>query len=554
MFIFPKVKSFALWVLAAFVFYYTPLFGEQSPSIPSSVSPYSTPRAKKPKITPEKVAKRPARIVAKFLLLDEPLQNKFIKNFNFKRIKLFQAVKLINQWTLKHFVLDRDVSEIIDIDAPKELTVQEAYLAFLSAVLSKNLSVKPKGNQILIYRPKKFKPTWIETDAKWDFSSDTAVTTQIWRLKYVKAKVMGEQFVSLLPDGVLFTHSLTNTIIATDTRKNLLVLQEILDVVEAPQIKITLFVISFDKEFAKDYVEGLDEKHYENVSKEHGPLTLSKPTSELPAGGKVDKIILHERLNSILVLADKPGVASVLTQIREVRRSDIFWASPSLAFGIPTGFGAQWGNVFAGVAFFGGNDVTNKKDLILSAGFGLGNPQKNVGVTLVFLIYDVFDPQNDNLALEEYGMGIKFHRYLGDGYSVAIGKANVFFTGVPEDIKRDDTYHLSLSKFIAFKNSSREWLSALLLTAGIGNERFLPLSKQASGEGGVNFFAGAGLRVIGPLAVIAEWKGYDIDLAISITPIRTINLVFNVGIINVLSNAAGGPQLLATGGLGFDFN
>src|SRR4051794_18051008 len=71
--------------------------------------------------------------LAEYLDLEPSLNGMEVKNFDFRDIEIKDLVALIAKWTGKSFILDPKVQGRITILGPSQVTLQEAYQAFLSA-------------------------------------------------------------------------------------------------------------------------------------------------------------------------------------------------------------------------------------------------------------------------------------------------------------------------------------------------------------------------------------------------------------------------------------
>ena len=68
-----------------------------------------------------------------------------IESFDYPNAQLSEVVKAISKLTGKNFILEKNVGGTISIIAPSQITVAEAYNAFLTALAMNNLVVVPSG-------------------------------------------------------------------------------------------------------------------------------------------------------------------------------------------------------------------------------------------------------------------------------------------------------------------------------------------------------------------------------------------------------------------------
>lgn len=223
------------------------------------------------------------------------------------------------------------------------------------------------------------------------------------------------------------------------------------------------------------------------------------------------------------------------------------WTFPGTAVSSPSGYGAQWGQFFAGGGYQNKARGTNAADGSIGAGLGVGNASKYVGLEASVSIYDVSQFKNG-------GLNLKLHRQLPSYFSIAIGSEALATWGTSSGLR---SYYGSISKVLLLKQDPSQWFSALTLTAGVGNGRFLPVTNLAAtrdGKGtGANVFGSAAIRVKEPVAIIADWTGQDLNLGLSITPIRTLGLFLNPAIADVTKTAGNQIRFIFGAGLAYSF-
>ncbi len=211
------------------------------------------------------------------------------------------------------------------------------------------------------------------------------------------------------------------------------------------------------------------------------------------------------------------------------------WSMPGLGVSAPGGFGANWGDVYAGVFFASRTLSTTSQisDGVVFTGFGIGNSDKWLGIETSYTVTDL-DP-----FLKDSTLSFKVHRYLGKNWSVAVGAESAFVFG--EGIDGVENYYLCLSKAITLKEKEEAWFSSLLFSAGAGTGRFRPYQDQLSFKNSIGYFASAGVRVLQPFGISLGWSGYGADLGLSITPFRSFRMTVNLGYKNILTTY--GPGL-----------
>ena len=214
---------------------------------------------------------------------------------------------------------------------------------------------------------------------------------------------------------------------------------------------------------------------------------------------------------------------------------------PGSSVGSPSAFGADWGDVFAGFSFQERTRFTDKADGAVVAGFGIGDAQKLVGLEVAVTVFDLIDD-----TFQDGGISFKLHHDFGDGFAVAAGVENAIIWG---GLDTNSSAYGVVSKVFRFKDATQPF-SSLTVNLGLGGGRFRSEDDVFDGDDSINVFGSAGLRVIEPISVIADWTGQDLNLGISLVPFRNIPLTITPAIADVTSNAGDGARFVLSIGYG----
>ncbi|MGH8442574.1 MAG: hypothetical protein ACRETF_06680 [Nevskiaceae bacterium] len=194
-------------------------------------------------------------------------------------------------------------------------------------------------------------------------------------------------------------------------------------------------------------------------------------------------------------------------------------AAPGIAFGAPTGFGAGWGQAFAGL---GGRTLAEgDQDLDGSAllGWGMGDPRV-LGLEAAMNIVSL----SDGFA-KDGSWGFKLHHSFPFRAAVSFGVDDAGGWGDASDTP-SSTY-LAYSQVVELNPDSPKRPLNLALTLGAGRERFAEPGKDLSAFGSV------ALHWHRQASVIADWHAGDLHLAVSVVPLYRMPLVATLGFINV---------------------
>jgi len=225
---------------------------------------------------------------------------------------------------------------------------------------------------------------------------------------------------------------------------------------------------------------------------------------------------------------------------------DVLRPTPAMGANSPTGWGASWGDLFAGVSYQTRARNVDGHDGAVAAGFGLGNPARLVGLEVAVISFSTVSGGFGT----RMGVDFKLHRLMPGRFGVAVGWESAIVRGRTDGLS---SRYIAASRWFQLKDDPRSPFSALVLSGGLGNERFLPIDDLVAGTGGVGFFGSAALRVLEPVSVIADWTGQDLALGASVAPLRRHALVISGGWVDLTGSAGDGARLVLSVGYGMRF-
>jgi general secretion pathway protein D len=276
-----------------------------------------------PVVPSSKAAKASVSKLADYLQLDSTVKGLEVKNFDLPDKEIKDVVTLISKWTGKNFILDSKVRGKITIMGPSQVTLEEAYQAFLSSLEANGLTTVKSGKFIRIIESAEARRAPVETFAG-DYTPDTdQFITRIFQLKYINADEVQREFRDLTTrQGKLFAYEPTNSIIITDTGSNIKRIQGILDTLDVKGFETTLHVLRIKNTSSKAIADMLAEIYGDDRSGgANRPRTFRRSALERTRGGGIiSKIIPDEQTNSLLVLANRAGFDQL---IQLVRRLDV---------------------------------------------------------------------------------------------------------------------------------------------------------------------------------------------------------------------------------------
>ncbi len=219
--------------------------------------------------------------------------------------------------------------------------------------------------------------------------------------------------------------------------------------------------------------------------------------------------------------------------------------APASGFGVPSAFGADWGDAFIGLSGVTEGRTDNKADGSISLGMGFGDTVDNVGVEVSLGIISL-----DGFA-EDGSIGVKLHKVFpqADNLAVAVGWSNPITWGDANSAK--DTFYGVVTKRFALQPERRNTLP-LTASLGLGTGAFRTTGAIDAGTNPPNLFGSLGLQVIPELSLVSGWTGSGLGLGVSAAPFN-FPLVLTAGVSDVTGNTRSGARVNASVGYSFSF-
>ncbi len=261
-----------------------------------------------------------------------------IESFDYPNAEITDVIKAISQLTGKNFIVDGNVKGRITIIAPTQITVAEAYKAFLSSLASLGYTVVPSGKFLKIKNSRLAKSDSIETYSGSYFPNIDQFISRIIKLKHINAKqVENDLRVLTTKDGDMRAYEATNSLIVTDYGTNMTRISKIINELDVPGFEEQIVVISIKHAKAKNIADLLDQIINKNSkgskSRFSSSRFRSRSSKDKKSGGNAEalsNVIPDGRTNSLIVVGTKPGV----TRVRRLVRKLDFELSPEESGGV----------------------------------------------------------------------------------------------------------------------------------------------------------------------------------------------------------------------------
>lgn len=258
-------------------------------------------------------AGKPSPKLADYLDLDNSIKGLEVKNFDLPDKDIKDVVTLISKWTGKNFILDSKVRGKITVLGPAQVSLQEAYQAFLSALEANGLTTVQAGKYIRIIESAEARRAPVKTYTGDYAPKDDQFITRIIQLKFINADEVQKEFRDLVTrQGKLFAYEPTNSLIITDTGSNIQRIKDILDAMDVKSFETNLQILKIKNNSAKAVSDMLGEIYGDDKGKSGASRSFRKSALErMRGGGVITKIIPDETTNSLLVLANQAGFAQL---------------------------------------------------------------------------------------------------------------------------------------------------------------------------------------------------------------------------------------------------
>jgi S-layer homology domain len=230
----------------------------------------------------------------------------------------------------------------------------------------------------------------------------------------------------------------------------------------------------------------------------------------------------------------------------------------------PSGFGANWGDVFIGAGYqdsfkpiTAGNNTTG---FGLTGGFGIGDSRNLIGLETSYSTNDSGASAGTSTGLgantgtalfDRGGVNFKLHKQFGDNVSVAAGWENAIRDD--RDTTRE-TFYGVLTGILPVGDTNN-----FTASVGIGNGRFRPISNIIANANNdtTSVFGSLGFRVSENIGLVADYNGrnFSVGLPLTLQLSDNVGLQVTPAILDVAGDRVNGEQSRfgVGGGLGIRF-
>jgi hypothetical protein len=223
-------------------------------------------------------------------------------------------------------------------------------------------------------------------------------------------------------------------------------------------------------------------------------------------------------------------------------------AAPGVSLGVPSGYGADFGDAAIGFGFQATTRLHDRPDGVAALAFGVGDARDLLGLEAVVTSYGTAR------TCCRGGLSLKLHRVLPADFGVAVGWENGavwggFDPNPAEETDAGRSFYGVASKVIHLRRGRADPYRTLTLTLGAGNGRFRSEDDIIDDHETVNLFGGAALRMSRATSVVADWTGQDLVAGFSLLPLRNRAVVLLPGVADITTK----PRFIFGAAWGFDY-
>jgi hypothetical protein len=221
---------------------------------------------------------------------------------------------------------------------------------------------------------------------------------------------------------------------------------------------------------------------------------------------------------------------------------------PSLTFGIPSGFGPGWGDLYISASgATAGKARDGQTDGSISMGFGLGDPVDLVGLSFTYNMGSInnfgqtgtFDLSGSRIVYADSITSV--------GVAAGWSAFAQYSTGISSEGIASSSVWGTVTSYSYLQPNDPINKMPLLLSLGVGGGYY----RQDPASTGV--FGGVGLQLAPQLGVGLQWSGVGLNLGLSFVPVPTIPLTLTATGADLTDNSPGGTRFILSLSYGFNF-
>ncbi len=251
-----------------------------------------------------------------------------IESFDYPDAEIADVVAAISQLTGKNFIIDPAVRGRITILAPTQITVAEAYRAFLSALAMAGATVVPSGQFLRVVRIQQMGQLPSEIYTGEYFPNMDQPITRIVKPRYINAEAVVQALRALgtgPQGGSLVAYPPTNSLIISDLGSNVERLMRIIAEIDVPGFEEQMEVVRVNYARARDLADMINQIVTKAEAPQPGvprfrrgrPQEGQAPTTTGTAES-LSLVLPDERTNSLIVVGNRAGIQRIRRLVEQL--------------------------------------------------------------------------------------------------------------------------------------------------------------------------------------------------------------------------------------------
>ncbi|MEE3715285.1 hypothetical protein V2H45_00840 [Tumidithrix elongata RA019] len=218
--------------------------------------------------------------------------------------------------------------------------------------------------------------------------------------------------------------------------------------------------------------------------------------------------------------------------------------------GIPSGFGANLGDVYLGLFGSTAGKARDYVDASFAIGTGVGDSRKAVGLEATYNLTSFRNFASNGT------FDLKLHRMVFESdrlqVAAAIGWTNFANYGSNAGGTPSSVYGVVTSAFL-LRPEDPKYNFPVTVSVGVGGGVYRPESLQNT-SGGVGVFGSVGVQVHPQVALSTGWTGQGLNVGLSFVPSPSIPLNINAIYSDIGNSSTAGSQFILGLTYGFNFS
>ena len=469
-----------------------------------------------------------------------------IKSFDYPNAEISDIVKVMSQLTGLNFIVDPKVSGKVSIIAPSEITVAEAFQAFLSALAIRGFTIVRSGAFWKVVSTDSANNSSTQVYKGAYFPDADQLITKVIKVKHTSVKTLENNIKPFLSkNSKHMFYAEANTIVLTDYGSNIEKITQIIEALDVPNVHNLVEVIPITYAPATDLAEKINllirpasSGLFRSSSRAGSNLIKSK--QDVTTTG-ISALIPDERTNSIIISGTRKGIERIRELIHQLdSKFDAQTSGGLFVYYVKYGIAEEIAKTLNEILQ---PKTSRKTSKTFNSRFS-SSLRNLMGTSTIHDDIQITHDNNTNSLL----ITAKKHSFLALKTildKIDIPKHQVFIKTIIMDLNAENAMDWDITAY-KFLGSEDRGISGLLPRIGFSSQSLQNLFKQAPGKESIFSFATGLMNITSPIPWLnnfsTQGSGDNAASAIQIPSLLSfVNLIKSTAGGNILST----PQLIA---------